>query len=88
MDMATMLQKGPPPDAGGPPPPGDDMPRGGDGPMPLEAAIQVMEKAGITPDTFPMIAKAVVAIIQAQGQGGGDQGEAPPPGPGGPPPGA
>ena len=86
--LAEMLQQsgGAPPDdaGGGPPMPPQGGPPGQGGDMPVQQAIQVMQKLGVTPDNFPMIAKAVIAIIQAQGQGGA-QGAGPSGPQGGPP---
>lgn len=70
---------GPAPGAGGPP-----VPSAPGAPMPPEAAMQLLQQHGITPDNAPMIAQALMTVQQAMGGGAGG----PPPGAGGPPPGA
>ena len=87
--LAELLQSG---GQGGPPrsPGNGPMPpdQGGGSPdqngMPVQQAIQVMQKFGIGPQDLPVVAQAIMALIQAGALGGGEAGEQPP-GPGGPP---
>lgn len=81
--LAEMLQQG-----GAPEPDMDEggglMPQQGED-MPIQQAIQVMQKFGIQPDDLPMVAQAVIAIIKAQQEQGRAAPPAGPPGMGGPP---
>jgi hypothetical protein len=59
--------------------------------MPPEAAMQILQQAGITPETVqalaqPEVQQALMTMAQAQGGGGGMPPGGPPPG--GMPPGA
>jgi hypothetical protein len=86
MDLAAMLQQGggAPPQGGPGPMPGGPMPgqmQGPGGPMPPQAAIQVLQKFGITERDLPIIAQAIMTLMQGGGAGG-----SPSPPQGGPPP--
>lgn len=68
---------GPPPGGGGPAP---VSPGAGGAPMSPDDAMGFLQSLGITETTLPMVAQALMTLMEP---GGG-----PPPGAGGPPPGA
>lgn len=78
--MPDQMPEDMPPEMMGPPPDEGAGPEAmGGGEMQVEDAIGIMEQFGIPPDALPVIAQAVITLIEAGAMGGGGGGEEMPP---------